>query len=87
MNVCVLITVALLILLRNFEPLWDNMYDYMFATLDFPVFLDGQVSSEMSKMSYRYNDNQLGVPAHNRRPNCRNVMSIRYVKLSTVFIN
>jgi hypothetical protein len=46
MNVYVLITVALLILLRNFEP------------LDFPVFLDGQVTSEMSKMSYRYNDNQ-----------------------------
>jgi hypothetical protein len=48
MNVCVVITVAMVMLLRNFGP-YGKISMTVFTTLDFPVILDGQFTSENVK--------------------------------------
>jgi hypothetical protein len=35
----------MVMLLRDFGGVWDNIYDRMFTTLRFPVILDGQFTS------------------------------------------
>jgi hypothetical protein len=45
MNVCVAITVADLMLLRDFGP-YEILFLTIFTTLDFPVILDGQFTSD-----------------------------------------
>jgi hypothetical protein len=45
MNVCVAITVADLMLLRDFGP-YEILFLTIFTTLDFPVILYGQFTSD-----------------------------------------
>jgi hypothetical protein len=42
---CVVITVSMVMGLRDLWALWDNIYDCVFTTLYFPVILDGQYAS------------------------------------------
>jgi hypothetical protein len=44
MNVCVVITVAVVMLLKGFWALWI-IFMNVFTTLDFPAILDGQFTS------------------------------------------
>jgi hypothetical protein len=45
MNVCVVVTVAMVMLLRDFWPYWIIFMKCVFTTLYFPVILDGQLTS------------------------------------------
>jgi hypothetical protein len=45
MNVCVIVITVAMVRLKGFWVSWDNIYDCVFTTLDFPVILDGQFIS------------------------------------------
>jgi hypothetical protein len=52
MNVCVVITVAMVILLQDFGPYVVNIYDCVFTTLNFSV-IHGQLPSYFLILFYR----------------------------------
>jgi hypothetical protein len=49
MNECVVITVAMVMLLRYFGPYGIIFVIYVCTTIDYPVILDGQFTSSLMK--------------------------------------